>query len=370
MLGYNDKPAESQSDDKQVLDCASKHLFLVSTPLHLLVSLAIISKENLKHTHLIFIDQVSGKANVYLDTLKSWPDQPFGSTDVFFRPPRKLISKLKARKQTFSELEKIVGQIKPSHIYVGNDRRIEFQYAMHLMQQSGKAAQGIYLDEGTFTYVGRKASSSVADRYIDNLAKKLSYGLWWKHPETVGASAWVDKIYVSYPLLVHPALKQKPFTQLDLSYWQAPLLTQFCHLLLSGMSEGIDFASFDVLLTLPHESIIQSDPKYKTTIEFKVSSLLREDLTVAVKYHPRDGCPDALGLEQLGVTILPASIPFEAMLPTLKSKAMVVGDFSSTLISTRLLRPDLDAVAIDKQDNPLRESFLPLYQSMGIKVES
>ncbi len=75
------------------------HLFMVSTPLHLIVSIAIIDTQSIKNPHLIFIDQVQGKANPYLSVLQKWNGSPFKSINVFYRPVKKSFIKLADRKK-------------------------------------------------------------------------------------------------------------------------------------------------------------------------------------------------------------------------------------------------------------------------------
>ena len=345
------------------------HLFLVSTPLHLLVSLAIIAKENLHECHLFFIDQVKDKDNPYIETLNEWPNNPFKSISLFYRSSKSLLEKLATRKRIFIELKEKIQNLRPEHIYVGNDRRIEFQWCMHCCQSLGKPAKGYYMDEGTFTYVGRKASGSFSDKVVDNYSKKLAYGFWWKHPPTVGASDWVQTVYASYPEVIHPLLKQKQVEQLTLAYWQAPLLTEFCRTLIDHIEPGLELKGIDAVFTLPHESIMESNSDYQHTIYQRIQLLVEKGLHTGVKYHPRDTNEDALGIKNLdGVTLLPSAAPFETMLTMFKPKAVVIGDFSTTLITTRLLRPDIAAVAIDHGSTSNREEFMRLYQLLGIEI--
>ena len=344
-------------------------LFLVSTPLHLMVSIAIVDTLQVKNAHLVFIDQVAGRKNPYLQTLENWPQNPFKSVAVFYRPERRLISKLKTRRETFAALGRIVNTLRPAQVYTGNDRRIEFQYCMHKATVLGLQPKGNYMDEGTFTYVGRKASSSFADKVLDNAMKKIAYGPWWQHPETVGASAWIDTIYVSFPGIVHPLLRAKKTVQLTLAFWQSAKLVEFCSRLVDQIGRPENLARLEMLVTLPHESIIEASPNYKNQIKAIIEQQIALGLNVGVKYHPRDTNADALGLASIpGVEILSRELPFEALLPMIKPGAIVLGDFSTTLISTRLLRPDLQARAIDHGGNANAEDFIGLYRKIGVEI--
>ena len=345
------------------------HLFLVSTPLHLMVSLAIIDKLAISSPHLVFIDQVQGKTNPYIEVLQKWPESPFVSISVFYRPVRSALKKLRERRKTFAELSDLVVKLKPGHIYTGNDRRIEFQLCMHEATRVGINPRGYYMDEGTFTYVGRKASSSFSDKYIDNTIKKLFYGGWWKHPETVGSSEWISAVYVSMPEHIHPLLKQKRVIQLTLADWKSNALRDFCERLIDSIGRPERLEEFEVIITLPHESIMHANHAYKKRIEQLVSELYGNNIKLAVKYHPRDTHADMLGISNYaGVDLINSALPFEALLPLFKNEAKVIGDFSTTLITTRLLRPDITVEAIDHGASDQSAQFIDLYKAIGIKI--
>jgi hypothetical protein len=123
------------------------------------------------------------------------------------------------------------------------------------------------------------------------------------------------------------------------------------------------------VVTLPHESVIAANASYGEKVNAFIDNLLLQDKKIAVKYHPRDTEQDALKLaDKNNVTLLIAAVPFEAMLPMLKTGSEVLGDFSTTLISSRLLRPDLKVLAIDHKAAVNREEFLALYEKLGIEI--
>ena len=343
------------------------HLFIVSTPLHLMVSIAIADTESLDDCHLVFVDQVKDSDNVYYQLMQEWAGSPFTSVSLFMRPPRSLLQKRHYRRQTFTDLAMLVDSIRPGHIYCGNDRRVEFQYCMHRATDLKLAPIGYYLDEGTFTYVGRKGSDSFSDRIIDNWSKKLAYGLWWQHPPTVGASSWIDTCYLSFPELADARLQGKNQRRLTLQYWHSERLQQFCQLLLLHLGTPTRLADYDAFYTLPHESVIAASPDYRDMIRSSISERVASNQIVGVKYHPRDNLPDALGIAELeGVELVEQQIPFEALLPLFKGTLEIIGDFSTTLITTRLLRPDLAVTAIDHGNAP--KAFVNLYNKLGIHI--
>ena len=221
--------------------------------------------------------------------------------------------------------------------------------------------------DGTFTYVGRKASSTFSDAFIDNWLKKLSYGLWWKNPRTVGESAWISDIHVAFPKLIDDRLKQKSICQLDHNKFTSPEMLKLSESILSFYHVGAErLSALDGLFTLPHESLFIQNPEYRTILLQQINEMKANGLHVAAKYHPRNSDPDLLNLTKAGVDLLPAGVSFEAILPLLPTSTHIIGDLSSTLLIARWLRPELKVTSIcSAEGNP---DFIELFHSLDIEV--
>jgi hypothetical protein len=345
-------------------------LFLASTPLHLLNSVAIASRTADVQSHIWLIDQPLVEGNPYFQILQNWPDSPFASTQISAGQHGSQRAKLASRQNTFAHLQQWVEQHRPTAIYTGNDRRIEFQYAMHCAQQTGSRAKGVYMDEGTFTYVGRKASTSFSDRVIDAGLKKLVYGRWWQSPPTIGGSAWIDEIFVAFPQWVHPLLQQKQAVPLQPLFDDNAAVQDFCQQLLTFFAaSSAQVSQLDCVFTLPHESIIERLPGYREAMLQSVQTLQDAGLNTGIKYHPRNSNPDILDAGQRkGFTLLPHRVPFEALLPLLPAKPLIIGDVSSTLINSRWLRPDARLLSIANPSVANYEQFCQLFTRLNVQL--
>ena len=347
-------------------------LFLVSTPLNLFMASAVALEKrkhhntNNKRFELCFIDQPGDSASVYIDAVRSWADSPFDSIHVL--PPRTsgTMKKYRHRKQAFSMLRKIITELRPGMIAVGNDRRVEFQFAMHYAECSGYAPRGVYLDDGTFTYVGRK-TKGLQDAWLDNGVKKLVYGRWWQQPLTVGASEWVDDAYVAFPDLVCEPLKQKSLRKINAAWFESQPIQSLSQALMTKFSlETGQLEKLDVVITLPHASLVTNESSYADTMRQVVEGLCQRGKQVGIKYHPRQQGEDALGLAvQSGVRLLPSVLAFEVLLPSL-GNAVIVGDVSTTLLSSKWLRPSLRVIAI--AGGNYQQQFLELFRQLEIEV--
>lgn len=345
--------------------------YLVSTPLHLFVALGVaLSRQSAETATLIFIDQYPGQSDVYIRCLKDHPLSPFkalvefGGRDVVFK------QKLTFRKQLFADLQAMIARDCPDRIYVGNDRRVEFQYLMQAGRKINPELEGVYLDEGMFTYVGRKASKSFSDAVVDTLLKKMAYGFWWSNPPTVGAGKWISQAYVAFADLVHPALTKKQLIPLEPTYFTHHHFQQLaaCWLSQFHIDSGA-LAELDLMITLPEKTDMDKVSGYAEHIQRLVWDLKQDAGLIGIKYHPSERSEDPLNLKQNpSVKILPAKLPFEAMLPFLKS-IKLLGDMSSTLLTTKLFRPDI-AVAV-MQIGPRTahfEQFVGLFNRLELPI--
>lgn len=346
----------------------SHSIYFASTILHLYAaaSIALTRKDNI--AHLVFIDQPEGKEFPLYSIVQTWQSSPFSTVRLFPGRFKGSLNKLHKRKQLFKDLKLLISHLRPSNIFVGNDRRIEFQFSMHIAETLNLNTKGHYMDEGTFTYVGRKASSSFSDSIIDNWLKKISYGLWWKNPLTVGESSWISYVHAAFPNLVDVRLKKKAILPLDHTKFVSPEVMQLSELILKFYNLSPSrISSIDALFTLPHESLFSKDSEYRKVVIKQVNDMKSKGLSVAAKYHPRNSNPDILNLKSAGIDLLPAGASFEAILPLLPEKTHIVGDLSSTLLIARWLRPELKVTSIHSgEDNP---DFSKLFNSLGITVK-
>lgn len=339
------------------------NIYLVSTPLHLFFSSAIaLSHPDEEHV-LIFIDQIDVENNIYLNAVNGWSLSPFSECYIFQGGIKNILKKWQYRKKIFAKISHLTQTLKPKNVFVGNDRRIEFQYMMHCSQQYG-GAKGVYLDEGIYTYLGRKNSQSISDKYIDNVAKKLSYGLWWKNPPTIGGSAWVSDVYAMFSEHVHPLLKTKTLLSLPIEQFAEAGIQELSERIMADTKVDQEkLSSVEVLITLPHESVALASDGYVGQLKKLMGSITNK--IVAYKPHPRDLSDWHQAFASSNVIELPAKANYESLISRLND-VIVIGDFSSTLLMTKWLKPTsiVHAVMLDKSEG----KFSALYRSIGVNL--
>ena len=226
---------------------------------------------------------------------------------------------------------------------------------------------GRYIDEGTFTYVGRQASSEIGDAVFDNIGKKLTYGFFWKNPPTIGGSDWIKDVYVALPELIYEGLKKKNIVHLRPEWLENESLQEFSDVILSLQSyDPKALGEVKILIALPHESILK---QFSFSWEEVINGILQKNTHIAAKYHPRDQHRDLLNLtSKQNLLEIPRKINFETLIPHLPEGCVIIGDFSSVLINAKWLKPSLSIKAVVDERSLLAKRFKSFYKSLGIDL--
>ncbi len=321
------KPLENQAQPVDV--------YLVSSTLHFFWAFMLASKNSgSRQSHLIAIDQYADKPLVMLEYLTE-AISPFLSVHVLVGRELKGWAKLKNRRQQFAWIREFVASQAIDRVFIGNDRSVLGQYFIKQSKQKSPLCIACYLDDGVFSYQGRAASQNWAEKYVDAFFKKVTYGFWYDVPATVGASKWIDEVWVMYPELVNSYLGNKKKVEILPDNDGFSVLLPLSRNVFKGMDISLArINSLDVLITLPNETVFSKIEGYREKINGLISSLLKNQKNVAVKYHPAAGNQDLLGLEALGVFKLPSNVSFELFIPLL-SQCLVIGDFSTTVLTTK-----------------------------------
>ncbi|MGB1091557.1 MAG: polysialyltransferase family glycosyltransferase, partial [Oceanobacter sp.] len=172
-------------------------------------------------------------------------------------------------------------------------------------------------------------------------------------------------VHAAFPTHVHPLLKGKLIRAINPAGFESEALRQFSDTLMNHYGfDSTELSSLNSLFTLPHESLFERQSDYKKQVLDEIKSRALGGQRVAAKYHPRNSEPDMLNLQAEGVTLLPAGISFEAMLPHFPKGMEVIGDVSSTLLTARWLRRDLQVTSIWNSKNVTLDA---LFTEIGIK---
>ncbi len=348
-----------------------KVLYLPSTPLNVLIAVAhatAFSEEQI--SQVVLIDQKSLDDNVYFNALNHWQDSPFESVDLTLGQAKGW-DKVTERKGNFAKLAGLVNRFKPGVIAVGSDRRVEFQYVMHICQLKPSATEGWYLDDGLYSYAGRPYKWF--KDAINSGLKKMSYGLWWQEPKTVGASNWIDQAWLFQPKHAVAALQAKQCHVIDPEWFTSDQVKGLSKAILSDyqVNDSVlqTLQSVGVFLLIPHPNNIKKMTGYEKRIFKFLAFLKQQGISVAVKYHPRTPQADPLKLvKEYNALLLPSGLAFEFILPFLKGQSHVIGDVGTALLTAQWLRPDLQITAVLAEDDEFQKTFKRIYEQLGLSM--
>lgn len=348
-----------------------KVLYLPSTPLNILVAVAHateFSKE--QRSQMVLIDQKHRDNNVYCKALKQWKNSPFERVELTLGKAKGW-QKIAERKKNFTTLSKWMDQFQPNVIAVGSDRRVEFQYLMHLCQLNSSRVEGWYMDDGLYSYAGRK-SHWLKDG-VNAFIKKISYGFWWQEPRLVGCSDWVQQAWLFQPDQSISALSPKIKRELPSTWFVSSGVHDLSRAVFAefGMNDAAleRLQKADVIMLIPHPNNIKKMHGYSERVMHFMEVLEKQGKTVAIKYHPRTEGIDPLSLQRNAqFSVIPSGLAFEFVLPLLKPHAIVVGDVGTALLTTKWLRPDLHSVAVLPPQNNFESDFRALFLSFGVTV--
>jgi hypothetical protein len=249
------------------------------------------------------------------------------------------------RRETLATLARIDADFRPDAVWVGNDRKVETQYALHLASARTGTRAGHYLDDGLHTYLGRARVRPWARRK-DWLVKRLTYGAWWHNTSQSGTTPWIGTQWLAFPgegRDQDPARSREPLRP----EWFAnrPFLRLAA---LAARDFGVDRAGLRecaAVLVLPHSHTLHANPALVEALRGVVAGAAARGRRAAVKHHPREREPDPVGLLACaGSLALPGTIPMELLLPFLAPGATLAGEASTALLAARWLRPDLRVV--------------------------
>lgn len=343
-------------------------VFMVSTPLHLYNAMAIaLMQRHRWRSHLWFIDQ-KDQGNPYYQVLKNWPDHPFASIDYFVTNLPGTGAKIRARKAAFERIATLLEDIRPEEILVGNDRRIEFVYAVnHVCRRLNLPVRGSLIDDGVYSYIDQR-SKWYQDTAPERMVKKLVYGGWYERTPSIGDSALIEQAFVAFPEFVNSYLRRLTVRAIDLELYRSPEIRDYSSMMLaSGNIDRRILPGYDLVLTLPHESLLRRFPVFLENVRLLLDSVRGNGRRIGIKYHPRQSEDDPLRLVSAREQLIPRTVAFEILLPLL-GQPLILGDVSTVLLTARWMRPDLHVVAMKNERDARQRKMSGLLAYLGVKV--
>ncbi len=348
------------------------HYYFISSPLHLLFAACLAQQNNDDDNIAILAPRTHRHVSRFESVLTT--HRKIFDEFISFEHDN-LTGKTAERRRRCKVLKKALEEKPADRIYTGTDRRVEFQYAMHRATRIKPNATGIYIDEGMATYLGHKSMNSIAHRFIDPAIKKLVYGYWWDNPRTIGSSHWISRIYAAYPGLVHESLKARDIHPVPREQFSTPAFRELCETILaqSPGDSSIEASMLDrvrAMIVLTHESFY-TDYRQHLQAVFDQLTQRFEPHQIAIKAHPRSSCLEEYRQRYTACIHIDNTTGTEVFTPLLNDNCCIVGDISSTLFTTRWLKPDANILAVELpalQGNALNTELIRLFKNLDIPL--
>ena len=317
---------------------------------HYFIGLGLALSDKEHNYHLIFINQNydDDRNPIFQASLKML--EPFASVSCLPLRTSKFKQKNINRKKAFKIIKDTIVSLKPVEIATGNDRRLEFQYAMHVARNILKLdVKGAFLDNGTGSYISFQKLNMgkyLARKWIDVPIKKLVYGSWFTRMQRYGGSDWTDNCYLTHPEFAPSRLKKKHCIGVEVECYRSNNAQRIIKAIVASLGwEGSEQDAGDkILLVLPRGTVIEDIYGSQENAEAVVKGITQDYERVYVKYHPADQ-GDILNFKG-GAEILPSPVPIEILFSVM-SFSKVIGDTSTAILSAKWMLPEAEVSFFD-----------------------
>lgn len=335
-----------------------RHLFMANTPSIVLEAAGLARRQGGRAQLVLSADFDLAPRLARL--LERWRDNPFEA--IHLLPGRQtehergarhdrrglggLLHRVRVkrdlRRQTLAMLAALDADFRPDTVWIGNDRKVETQYALHLASARAGTRAGNYMDDGLHTYLGRARVRPWARRK-DWLVKRLTYGSWWFNTSQSGTTPWIATQWLAFPGEGVDRDPARARETLRPEWFQDRAFLRLAAL--ASREFAVDrpgLRGCEAVLVLPHSNQLRANPALVDALRDLVARVAARGARVAVKYHPREREPDPAGLLVGGRALaLPGTVPMELLLPLLPAGATLAGEASTALLAAHWLRPDL-----------------------------
>jgi hypothetical protein len=362
-----------------------RNLFMANTPLAVLECAAAARHEG-GRAQLVLLEDFELAPRLER-LLRRWRDNPFerivrlpGRHEEHRRGPgaqrgvgafaRRIAVKRDIRRETMAMLRDIDARFEPHAVWVGNDKKVETQYALHLASKRTGTRAGRFLDDGLHAYLGRFRERPLVRR-VDELVKRIGYGRWATRVPQIGTSPWIAESWIAFPAEAvdrdpgrrRRALPREWFTGRDFGRLSILGAREF-------LFEREALRGCSVAVLLPHSKLLRGNQGLLLTLRRLVAAADACGRRVAIKYHPREREGDPFGLlgDGMPVLVLPKLLPMELMVPLLPTGGLLAGEGTAAVLAAQWLRPDLAVrdLGTGRGDYPQRARAM--FERHGIRL--
>lgn len=351
-------------------------IYISFTPYHVLVSCGLASLYDDSDDKRLIIVSDFADAKLFYEAINEWKANPF--TQIILLSGRYNANNKINRVKNIRNNIKILTNFFATRInqkckvFVFNDANQEAQIVVYL--NSKKGGLNIYVEDGFVAY-----SNYIApNRHFKKLMDKILYGTWYKHTRILGTYNHIDKIMVFHPEILRADLRRKEVIKIPREVLTNLNGQQFVSTLLKKYSISQRDLESDCLLIAPH-----SESEFLRKLGLELSKKLYSELvslladsfdSIIVKYHPREKRGDFLKLcKNRKVKLIKNSLPIEVLYLSVSKNPpkLIVGDISSSLLSSKIILKEVPVISILKIINsPEGENVFDVFNKFRVEMPS
>jgi hypothetical protein len=316
-------------------------VFVVSSPLHLFVTLGLMRGPYREHRKAVaIINERPQRRDFLAEALKAVAGDEVTVERFFVLKRHGKARDILAAISAFTRLHR------PDVLAAGNDAKLEFFAAV----RGCPTARVVYLDDGLYSYLPIRDASPAWWQAISDWRRGLKYGVPVRQGPYLGGSKLVQEGYVLLPEQAHPPLARKPVHRLEARWFADPWVRAIC--LRAAEGAGFDAErcrAIGLLLLVPQLDMMQKSPALRHRFEALAARHGARGELVAIKRHPRAEGEDvgfALDLPAAQWVEIPPRLPIEALVPLLSSGTLVAGALTTGLLTLALLGDGLQVRSV------------------------
>jgi hypothetical protein len=362
---------------------AERNLFLANTPLSVLVAAAVARHQGTR-SQLVLLEGFD-LAPRFAALLRRWRDNPFeaivrlpGRHEEHRRGPgaqsgaaavvRRIASRRAVRRDALAALSELDARFEPDAVWVGDDSKVESQYALHLASQRLGSKAGRFFDGGVQSYLGRVRKRPLAHR-VDGLARRIGYGAWIRQVALPGTSPWIAQRWLAWPAEAADRDTDRPRHALPRAWFTGRDFRRLAVLAAREFRIGRKaLRACSVVLMLPHAQQLRGNEALALRLQRLLAAADACGRRVALIPHAREHESDPFGLLGDNEVLLLKSLPVELLLPLLPAGGLLAGDAGTAILAAHWLRPDLAVRELGAGRGDYARRAQALSARLGIEV--
>lgn len=317
-------------------------VLIATSPLHLFLTLGLLNGPLRGYRCAVaIVDATPGQPDYLVEALRS--DTPTVTVvETFF-----VLNRHGAARATLARIASFVASHAPDVLATGTEK-IEYFAAV----QAAPRAQGLYIDDGLYSYLPSRFEAPAWRQAWDNLRHSLKYRMQVDQSALLGSARSIDDAYVLLPAHVHAGLARKRIHRLQPDWFAGEPLRTICRraAALAGF-EAERVRRITLLVLIPKPDLLEHSPALRKGLSWLVSDQYQRGGLVAIKRHPRaKGSGIGIDLPSDAATNLmeiPQRLPVECLAPLLGPGTRVVGALTTGLITLALLGDRLEVATLE-----------------------